>query len=202
MNILNLDSLKLENVEIEPLNINHIKQFKNWGKHEKIFSDYDFYEETEEEILEWYNWKCNKKSSYYSISLNGKSIGYVGFKSVNKIFKTSELGIVLAGDYLDKGYGKEVLIGIIDRYFKMGFKTLKLKVASYNKRAMHIYKKLGFKHRYTTLLNYEGDYFEFSGEYEKFKRDFIEIFHFKIFYVYNMILDKNTFYEVIKCFLN
>ena len=202
MNILNLKRLKLKNLEIEPLNINHVKQFKNWGKHHKMFSDYDFYEETDEEIYQWYNWKCKDRNSYYAILLDDVAIGYVGFQFVNKFFKTSVLGIVLDGNYLDKGYGKEVLIGVINRYFEMGFKTLKLKVASYNKRAKHIYKNLGFKHRYTTLMTYEGDYFEFVGEYEKFKDDFIEIFYIKLFYVDNMILDKKTFYEVVKCFSN
>ncbi|MBM4430420.1 MAG: GNAT family N-acetyltransferase [Chloroflexi bacterium] len=59
---------------------------------------------------------------------------------------SARLGISLGADYVDQGYGSEALGLFLPYYFlTLGFQRLVLDVAATNKRAMHVYQKLGFR---------------------------------------------------------
>ena len=60
---------------------------------------------------------------------------------------SARLGISLGPDYVDLGYGTESLRRFLPHYFgQMGFAALLLDVAAANRRAVHVYEKLGFAH--------------------------------------------------------
>lgn len=59
----------------------------------------------------------------------------------------SRLGIGFGPDYVDQGYGSESLRLFLPHYFRtLGFAKLVLDVAGPNRRAVHVYEKLGFQY--------------------------------------------------------
>jgi len=60
---------------------------------------------------------------------------------------SARLGISFGPEYVDLGYGTESLRVFLPHYFgQMGFAALVLDVAAANRRAVHVYEKLGFAH--------------------------------------------------------
>ena len=58
----------------------------------------------------------------------------------------ARLGIGLGADYVEHGYGTEALLTFLPYYFRrLGFHRMVLDVAAANKRAVHVYDKLGFR---------------------------------------------------------
>jgi len=59
---------------------------------------------------------------------------------------SARLGISLGADFVDQGYGSEALCLFLPHYFyTLNFGQLFLDVAATNKRAIHVYKRLGFR---------------------------------------------------------
>ncbi|MDD2758533.1 MAG: GNAT family protein [Patescibacteria group bacterium] len=84
--------------------------------------------------------------NYSVINENGKHIGMAGFHLKRKD-KRATYGITI-GEKKEwgKGYGQEITEIIIDFVFrKLKVNRLDLKVFEPNKRAVHIYEKMGFK---------------------------------------------------------
>lgn len=72
----------------------------------------------------------------------------IGTLSLREIVKpiSARLGISLGYDYVDRGYGSEALNTFLPYYFRtLDFQRLLLDVAAANKRAIHVYQKLGFQ---------------------------------------------------------
>lgn len=73
-----------------------------------------------------------------------KFIGNIELMDVNE--KSAEIGIVITENFQGKHYGTEALKKIIDYGFNvLNLSELNLVVFSHNTRAIHCYKKLGFK---------------------------------------------------------
>jgi diamine N-acetyltransferase len=61
--------------------------------------------------------------------------------------RSARLGISFGADYVDQGYGSEALRLFLAYYFdELDFPYLYLDVAAANKRARHVYEKLGFRY--------------------------------------------------------
>jgi diamine N-acetyltransferase len=59
---------------------------------------------------------------------------------------SARLGISLGADYVDQGYGSEALRAFLPHCFRtFGFQRILLDVAAANKRAIHVYARLGFE---------------------------------------------------------
>ncbi|KAH8680214.1 acyl-CoA N-acyltransferase [Ilyonectria robusta] len=59
--------------------------------------------------------------------------------------RSTSLGIMLATPYQDQGYGKEAINWALDWAFRYGgYHRVGLTTLSYNERALHLYKQLGF----------------------------------------------------------
>lgn len=69
-----------------------------------------------------------------SVTRNGGVVSHVG-----------ELGIAIKKGFRELGLGTEMLKVLIDQSRKMGLKLVRLSVFSDNDRAIHVYKKVGFK---------------------------------------------------------
>jgi RimJ/RimL family protein N-acetyltransferase len=73
----------------------------------------------------------------------------IGALSLREISRpvSARLGIRLSPNYVDQGYGTEVLKAFLPYFFgTMGFHRMLLDVAATNTRAVHVYEKLGFRH--------------------------------------------------------
>ncbi|MGO1580534.1 MAG: GNAT family N-acetyltransferase [Peptoniphilaceae bacterium] len=194
-----------DKLSFDIMTLDDVYEFKNWSKHKSnLYQDYNFEETTDQEILEWYNWKNRKNSKYYTIFLDNKPIGYISFKKLNKIKKSAILGLVIDPGKIEKGYGKEALRIMLDFYFnKFKFVKIFLLVARYNKRAINLYEKFGFKKYSSSIMVYpNGKLDKNSLDYIENKDSFINIMGKLFFYADKMVLDKNTFNEVVKCISN
>lgn len=198
--------LKSENLLYKKMNLEDVYQFRNWGKHSSpLLDDYNFDETTEEGIRDWFYWKTTMPlSEYYVIFKDNIAIGYISFKDINKIFKTATLGLVLDPNYVNMGFGTEILIYMLDYFFNIRkFKKIYLKVAQFNTRAISLYKKLGFEKISTSIQFYENGDFDINiAEYKEKKENFVIILGKTFFYVDKMNLNRNKFNGVVKCISN
>ncbi len=138
------------------MDVTSAKKILSW-KYEK---PYDFYnnEVTKEELKEILN------GSYKAITdNNGDMIGFLCIGEAAQVpvghqygvynDKNVDLGLGMHPNYVGKGHGNEfctfIMKHIRDEYLEV---PIRLTVATFNKRAIHLYEKLGFvkKDEFTT----------------------------------------------------
>lgn len=74
-------------------------------------------------------------------------IGRISLREVEQNRRHSRLGISLGSPYVGQGLGTEALTLFLNHYFgPMGFLAMLLDVAGFNRRAVHCYERLGFRH--------------------------------------------------------
>lgn len=79
------------------------------------------------------------------IEYKGKAIGEMVYEFSDD-GKRCRIGIkICEADFQEKGLGRVILTLFIEELFKMGAKTIFLTTNLNNKRAQHVYEKLGFK---------------------------------------------------------
>ena len=79
------------------------------------------------------------------IEYKGKAIGEMNYEFSDDGDRC-EIGIKICdSSYQEKGLGRVILTLFIEELFKMGAKTIFLTTNLNNKRAQHVYEKLGFK---------------------------------------------------------
>lgn len=184
-------------MDFEEFTVEHAISMKSWGDHkDPLFYDYNFRLRNDLEVREFMNQKAyNPFCLYYAIINEGEMIGFIGLKRINAFTKNSTLGLVLNPDEVDKGYGSTALYEFLKIYFhELGFNKMVLDVASYNKRALRLYEKMGFKITKKSKMRYENPYNTTSDE--EFLR-FPDCFIFKngkvLNYFYKMRLTKSEF---------
>jgi RimJ/RimL family protein N-acetyltransferase len=142
-----------------------------WGEYDsKLLAYYTFSIKTDHEKKALYNrWKSMKRL-WYAIELidDGTLIAILSLRDIKKLVKSSRLGLVVKPEYINQGYGTEIVDGFMRYYFKnMGYRTLCLDAAQYNKRALWVYKKCGFKICGKFDRKYAGDEgIVFTDEYK------------------------------------
>lgn len=169
-----------EHIKLHNMRSYETKLTQGWGKHkDRLYADYDFPSLSMVELVEWLELKTSKGRAIISIStMNDRIIGYISLRNTNKFFKRGELGIVLNPDEINKGYGTEALKTFINWYFKkLKYKKLFLSVAMYNDRAYRVYRKLGFKSKYTFWERFDNEEINpfLDEEYEDIKRYFKKV---------------------------
>ncbi|MDO5037473.1 MAG: GNAT family N-acetyltransferase [Tissierellia bacterium] len=134
-------------LRLENLGIQHMADFLDWGYFEDpLLAMYNFQEEAQG-LEDWYRWKTRRPwDRYQAILLGQRAIGYVGLKNFNPLTRRGELGIILDPNYVDQGYGTWALRLFLREAFLEGrARQVYLLVLPWNARAIHVYKKLGFK---------------------------------------------------------
>jgi diamine N-acetyltransferase len=73
-------------------------------------------------------------------------IGGTGFHFLDKRNRSAECGLFIgAKKYWNKGYGSDILLTLLRYGFgTLNFNRVQLRVMEYNRRAIHLYEKIGF----------------------------------------------------------
>jgi len=75
-----------------------------------------------------------------------KLAGYISLKRVRLEDRTAELGIAIAREFWDQGYGRDATRTLLRFAFReMNLHRVSLTVADYNERARRMYESCGFK---------------------------------------------------------
>lgn len=143
--------LRGEKTTLRPLLLSDALRLTKWMQDREVVKLVRGQEKklTLKEVKKWIRgFPKDKESKHFAIeTLDGIHIGSIDFKFLDLRNRNGEIGITI-GDkrFWNKGYGTDA----IQTLMVYGFKGLKLHridlaVFSYNKRAIAVYKKLGFK---------------------------------------------------------
>ena len=97
----------------------------------------------------------NPFSFYYVYVLNKTVIGYIGFRVYDD--QAEMMNFVVSNDHQDEGYGSQLLSYCLDELEKKDVKTISLEVRKSNKKAQHVYEKMGFKLSHIRKKYYENE---------------------------------------------
>lgn len=104
---------------------------------------------TMEDHLYWVKEKINKHKviQFIICKKNGKGIGSVYFRDIDRVNKTAEYGIFIGEEEeLSKGYGSEACQLMVKYGFEqLGFQSITLRLLSENGQAKRTYEKAGFR---------------------------------------------------------
>lgn len=187
-----------ERIIIRPLELEDVFHMRTWGTHKNpLLEDYNFPDMTDKEIKKWYDIKTKSFfNKYFGIlTRENKLIGYMGMKEIKYLKKESTLGIVLDPNFLDMGYGSEVLECFLKEYFTaMQMKVMYLEVAEFNRRATRVYEKMGFKNVGYYLEEFFDDQIDTETSYFKDSKSYFVISDGKVYnYIHKMKLKKDDF---------
>ena len=91
----------------------------------------------------------NKTFGIYSNEVN-QLVGSIAIYNVNQQNLNCEVGLVISEKDQGNGFGKESMQLIVDFIFNyLPMEKIKLDVFSFNKKAIRLYKKIGFQHEGT-----------------------------------------------------
>jgi RimJ/RimL family protein N-acetyltransferase len=134
---------------LSPIDTNDVEKYVGWFNDLQIAENLTFYSkvinvENEKPFLE----KLSKEHNYSIIDKNtDELIGTCGFVELDNLNQTAEIAILIGDkNYWNKGYGSEALSLLLDYGFKsLNIHNIMLSVYSFNKRAIKLYEKVGFK---------------------------------------------------------
>lgn len=135
---------------IEEKDIALLTAFNN-EKNSRILADDDVPYPTSSKDLETFMAE-NELGKNFAIcrQADQQLIGSLAIYAVDYQNLHCQLGITLSGQYQGKGYGREAMNLIIHFIFMyLPINKIKLQVFSFNFKAIHLYKQLGFKHEGT-----------------------------------------------------
>lgn len=176
-----------ENIYLSPINVEDKELYVKWLNDFSVTDGLGGSCKLENLITEqeWIQESLKKKENQFAIVKleNEELIGGCGFHEVDHIKRIGTLGIFIGEEQnRGKGYGKEALNLLLEFGFQyLNLNNIMLHVFSFNERAIHCYKKIGFqeigRRRQSNFLN--GTYYdtiymdmlksEFKGNYIKNK---------------------------------
>jgi len=82
----------------------------------------------------------------FALEAPGQVVGRISLRDIDDS-ASARLGISIGAEFVNHGFGTEALSGFLDWYFgEGGFSVMALDVSASNRRAVHVYQKLGFRH--------------------------------------------------------
>jgi RimJ/RimL family protein N-acetyltransferase len=125
-----------------------VDEWVSWPRHaDPLFRDYNSPDLKPHERDIWYSERLarNDHSMYAITDLEGRLIGRLFLRQIDRVQRSAVLGVDLRSDMLSEGLGTDALRAFNDYFFKTrGYEILKLDVAAYNYRAQRVYEKLGW----------------------------------------------------------
>lgn len=128
---------------IREIRLKDVQTMMKWGTFEDPrYFHFNFPYSTKEEFQLWYEYKVKGfRLRTYGVFIEDDLIGFISFKKINYFFSRAELGVIFDKNHISEGYGTEALRQCME---KINLKKIYLFVSSFNKRAYHVYEKLGF----------------------------------------------------------
>ena len=141
----------------------HIPIYYEWRNDESvaIYDQSEFFRPRSYEEIE--TWATRLVEGYTYIAYEGDTpIGTIALMNVDFRNRHAELAIVIGNkNYWSKGYGTQMMKKLLEMAFEgLNLNRVYLHVFSFNKRAINLYKKFGFKHEGTmrNMLYRNGKY--------------------------------------------
>ena len=130
-----------------------------------MFLSHSFDDYTRDQEIKWFEFIKNSNNDVVFAIEDINTNLYIGNCALHKIDwenETCEMGIVIGEkDYWNKGYGSDAVRSILNfAFFGLNLKNIKLEVYRYNRRAINVYKKSGFK-----LIKTEKKSHFYNGKY-------------------------------------
>jgi len=139
---------KPEDIILRPVRLADAKRNVKWMNDPKIHKHISHQDlDLRKEKREIEKNRENEAKKVMAISYQGKHIGNIELRHIDQKNRQAELGIFIGNrKFWNRGIGTAATEKIVD----YGFKKLKLHriylhVISYNKKAVHLYQKLGFE---------------------------------------------------------
>lgn len=129
----------------------------NW-QYEGIYAFYNMNEDIEdlEELLDPHNWA----DKYFIVTNEQNEL--VGFFSFEQADEKVVMGLGMRPDYTGRGFGQAfVAAGLAFARRKFRPTMFSLSVATFNRRAIHVYEKVGFKPDGLFMNETNGGQYEF-----------------------------------------
>ncbi len=150
MIITDMVKYEMSMCKLEIVEENHLQKLKEWINNPLV---HDYIQPrtplTIEEIRKKYLFPPSDMKNIHYIILSEESVpvGVVSLKNLHFVNRRAELSIFIGEDkYRGKGYGKCATIEILRFAFvKLNLNKVFLEVYEFNKNAVELYKKIGFK---------------------------------------------------------
>lgn len=175
-----------EEIYLKDIELDDAYDLRYW----KLYKDerlkgYNYGNFTELDCEIWFMNISHYKKRYFAVKKkkDDRLIAFIGLKNYNPILKKSVLGIVFDPAYSSKGYGFKAMNMLLDYYFNsLKFSELDLEVNDFNKRAINLYKKLGFKKTGMTTELFENQDVYFDDRYfvKRFNKIYSKISKMKL----------------------
>ncbi len=142
----------------QPLTQIHALEIANDWKYDDIYSFYDMTADAED-YEEFIDEDLRNKNDHYEALENNELIGFFCVIQENS---SIEIGLGMRPDICGKGNGKQFVKQIID-FIEQNYKFDKLimNVASFNQRAIKVYRSCGFLDSEITNRSSNGGVYEF-----------------------------------------
>lgn len=99
---------------------------------------------TKEQQIEWFNSLNSRTDSMiWGLLLNNKPIGVCGIKHIQE-GEGEYWGYIGEKEYWGQGLGKQMMAFVENEAISLGLKLLYLHVLPFNKRAFHLYERMGY----------------------------------------------------------
>jgi RimJ/RimL family protein N-acetyltransferase len=169
LNDFSIQKISGKKINLRVLEKNDLEKSLMWLKDTSInmylssnFRDYD-----REKELKWFEFIQNSNNDVvFAIEekVSGLHIGNCSLDKINWERESCEMGIVIGDkNNWNKGFGSEAVKTITEFAFrKLGLQSVQLNVYKYNRRAIRVYRKCGFKLKGIEKRNhfYNGKYWD------------------------------------------
>ncbi|MCT4633387.1 MAG: GNAT family N-acetyltransferase [Firmicutes bacterium] len=160
-------------IYIRKLKRRDLSQLLKWGSHDDLlFEPYNFPKYDRFELLSWYFEKRSPlKKRIFGIFLDKELVGFLTLKNINYLKRRAEMGIVMNPSLVSRGFGTKAIKLLFDYVRRKTYlKTIWLKTASFNYRAIRSYDKCGFEIKERIHIPYESqnNKYQLISEYDYF----------------------------------
>lgn len=140
-------------VQLRELTIDDVEDRYQWCLDREVTKHLNMPEKyppfSREETLHWIKMCKNRTNGYEQKAIvtdEGKHIGWVDLKNIDKLNKHAELGIAIGDkNYWGKGYGLAAMKAMLQWGFKdLGLNKIWLRVEIDNEKAIKSYKRMGY----------------------------------------------------------
>lgn len=143
---------------IKPLTQEHALEIADEWKYDGEYAFYDMTADVED-YEEFVDEDLRNRNDHYEVWENDRLIG---FFCVVKEDRSIEIGLGMRPDMCGKGMGRRFvgrIVEFIEEHYR--FDRLVMSVASFNQRAIKVYRSCGFRDRETVERDSNGGVYEF-----------------------------------------